>query len=245
LTRFTGTPEVVVGTLVANRPTPESAQVMGAHYNPLLLRADLPADVPLGEALLRTVDGTLPALERQELPFPAVARSLAGALGISPRAIPAAVLQVDRYPLHALALAGATVTGLHLDPGGARRFEELGPRSVLAATDVPLTFFCREVRGRHTLSVFADPSRIAEPVAAALLASYLEVLLALTERLEEPIADLPLSIDEGPFETRTASEAPAPQPEPRLFPITEGSPVDALSPVTAADAPDPPEEIGG
>ncbi|HZF13563.1 MAG TPA: condensation domain-containing protein [Thermoanaerobaculia bacterium] len=238
LARFTGTPEVVVGTLVANRPTPESAQVMGAHYNPLLLRADLPGDIPLGEALLRTVDGTLPALERQELPFPAVARALAETLGIPPRTIPAAVLQVDRYPLDALALAGATVTGLHLDPGGARGLAELGPRSLLAATDVPLTFFCREVRGRYTLSVFADPLRIAEPTAAALLASYQEVLLALTERLEEPIADLPLPIDEGPFETWAASEAPAEPAGPRLFPITDGSPVDALSPVTAAYAPE-------
>jgi non-ribosomal peptide synthetase component F len=196
LARWTGCLEVVVGTLVANRPTAAAGGMLGAHYNVALLRGSLAGDPCLGELILRVVESTLPALDRQELPFAAVAATLAAGLGIDPAAVPAAVLQVDRYPLHALRLQGATVGGLHLDEEGAGRLADLAaPRGVPAAAScAPLTFFVREAPGGVTLSLFYHPAAIGHLTATRLLDAYLTALGALTGPLDLPALALDLDL---------------------------------------------------
>lgn len=230
IARWAGTEDVVVGTLVANRETPTAGRILGAHYNPLLLRTSLAGDPCLGEVLMRVAESSLPALERQGLPFARVAGIAAAEAGVPPRRIPAVVLQLDRYPMHALALAGARVTGLHADPAGARAVEDLAaPRRLRAASPADLTFFVRDEGGRLTVSIFYRTRRFHDATAGRLARSFAEILLAFTERLEDPFREVPLPLDESP-------ELPEPPLEggpASLFPITAGCPVDALSPLIA------------
>ena len=231
LARWTGQEDVVIGTLTANRETALSSGVLGAHFNPVLMRTDLAGEPCLGEVLMRVVESALPALDHQGLPFPAL-RGVLGENGVDPAAmpVPAAMLLQDRYPLAGLTLAGSRVTPLHLDEGGAQHPGELaGPRRLHAATAADLTFFLRESGDRQTLSVFYKTRLFDDRSIRQLIAAYSEILLAMVEELESSISDLELTLPSGSGEPvpRVAGE----RMEPGLFPITTTSPVDALSPV--------------
>lgn len=236
IARWTGRSDVVVGTLAANRETASSSGLLGAHFNPILMRTDLGGDPCLGEVLMRVVESALPALEHQGVPFSHLGGVLAE-LGIDPRAspVPAVTLLQDRYPLASLALAGADVTPLHLDEGGASDPRELvEPRRLRAVTASDLTFFLRESGDRHTLSVFYKTRRLGDAAVRLLIEAYSEILLALVEELDSEISQLDLALPEPSAEPPSppAESAGAGRPrEPVLFPITTLSPVDALSPV--------------
>ena len=229
LARWTQSEEVVLGTLAANRETALSSGIVGAHYNPILIYTNLADEPCLGEVLMRVVESTLPALEHQGWPFADLCHRLAGSEP-SGAPLPAAMLLQDRYPLASFALAGATITPLHLDEGGAESPGELlGPRRLRAATNADLTFFVREHAERQTLSVFYKTDLFYDSTIQQLLEAYSEVLFGMVESLESSMMDLDLPLPVGTGLPEPVDSDPAQSPG--LFPITELSPVDALSPV--------------
>src|ERR671938_510268 len=173
--RWTEVDEPVVGTLAANRPTPQSARILGAHYNPLFLATDLGGDPTLAECVLRVGESTVRALDHQTLPY----GRLVEALGWDGTRVPAAMLLLDRYPVEELRLAGCRVEGLNLP----------GP-SIPAATTADLSFFVREVGDRLTLSAFSPEGVLDDDLMLALAGGYVGILDALTSTPEVPLGEV-------------------------------------------------------
>ncbi|MFD9601989.1 condensation domain-containing protein [Streptomyces sp. NPDC059970] len=224
--RWSGTAEPIIGTLAANRPTATSAEILGAHYNALLLNTDLGGEPSLAECLLRTAAETVTALDRQQLPHAMLTAELGKRLGWDQHRVPSAMFLMDRYPLEGLTLQGCEVTGLHLDDGTGG---VLGapPTTVPAATTAGLSFFVREAGERLTLSIVYAKGVLEDAVVADLGRGYLELLAALCETPELPLEDVELPVGEGDL-SAASKRAPGPL---MLREVTHIAPVDALSPV--------------
>jgi amino acid adenylation domain-containing protein len=69
LGRYARQDDLLVGTAVANRPTPELERLVGFFANTLVLRGDLASDPPFLEHLRRVRRTTLDAFEHQDVPF--------------------------------------------------------------------------------------------------------------------------------------------------------------------------------
>ncbi|HYH80301.1 MAG TPA: condensation domain-containing protein, partial [Longimicrobium sp.] len=69
LARWSGQHDVVVGTPIANRTTPDVEGLIGYFANTLVLRGDLSGDPTFRELLARVQASTLGAYEHQDLPF--------------------------------------------------------------------------------------------------------------------------------------------------------------------------------
>ena len=219
----------VIGTLVANRPTAASSQVMGAHYNTLLLDIDVDGDPSLAECLLRAADRVLAALDRQSLPLPALTARLEREFGWEAARTPSVMFIMDRYPMEGLDLAGCRTRGLYLDAGG----ELYEP--VPAAVTADLVFFVREARDRLTLSMLWRAGAIPDTAADELAAAYLEILAAMAESPELALTDLclwqaattPIPAHHPTLPATADQTGPAPV----LRAVADLAPVDALSPV--------------
>jgi len=79
LHRRSGEDDVLVGTAVALRDRPETAELVGFLLNLLVLRTRLGGDPPFVELLARVRETTLEALTHQRVPFECLAAELAGA----------------------------------------------------------------------------------------------------------------------------------------------------------------------
>ncbi|HEV2999110.1 MAG TPA: condensation domain-containing protein [Solirubrobacteraceae bacterium] len=229
LSAWSQTGDFILGSLAANRGSAAAGEVMGAYYNPVLLRASLPPDPTVADALLGANDALLRALEDQAIPYRAARAALRERLGAAADRVPAAMMLLDWHPLKKLELAGCTVTPLHLDDGGPRTpLPGGGPRSsVTAASVADLTFFARDAGERLTISALVPHEHPAAADLVPLLDGFARALELFDEAPETPLAALAADLGDGP---------PAPEPagggaEAALREITEIAPIDALSPV--------------
>jgi hypothetical protein len=231
LTRWSGLPEVVVGTLAAGRPTALSGSILGAHYNVLLLSTDFGGDPTMAECILRTAKRTVAALDRQALPYPVLAGSLERQSDWDMDRIPSAMLVLDRYPLEELRLKGCVVTGLYLDEGGPTTpIWGGGPVArIHAASVADLTFFVREAGTQFTVSALYPAERLRDSSVIALMRSYLEVLIAMGEGVEATLASVELALDGSDPDRHIHPDAPPARPG--LHDISTVAPAEALSPV--------------
>jgi len=69
LRRLSGEDDLAVGTPVANRDRPETADLIGFFVNTLVLRADLAGDPTFGELVDRLRPRAIEAVDHQDLPF--------------------------------------------------------------------------------------------------------------------------------------------------------------------------------
>lgn len=231
LGRWSGAAEALVGALTANRPTPDSGRMLGAHYNTLLLRVPLHGEPCLAELLLRAHDHGLPAYDHQELPFDELAGWLSARHGLERERLPGAMLLADSFPLARVQLDGLRVGALHLESARRRRVPAPGGGHVIAsdlvaATPADLTFFVREDARRHSLSVLYKPTRLRDTTAAWLAASFHELLTALACEPERLLAEVELPERPAPS---PSAEDPVTDP-PALLATDRLSPVEALSP---------------
>ncbi|MFC7723122.1 non-ribosomal peptide synthetase [Nonomuraea recticatena] len=78
LSRYCGQDDVAVGTTVANRSAPQTAGLIGAFFNTLVMRSDLSGDPTFTELLGRTRAFCLDALTHQHLPYQRLVEELGG-----------------------------------------------------------------------------------------------------------------------------------------------------------------------
>jgi non-ribosomal peptide synthetase component F len=76
LSRYTGQEEIVVGTSVANRTSPEAQQMLGCFFNQLALRTALDGNPTFRETLARVREVVLEAYAHQEVPFEKVVEAV-------------------------------------------------------------------------------------------------------------------------------------------------------------------------
>ena len=76
LSRYSGQEQIVVGTDLANRTTPETERMIGFFINLLAVRNDLSGNPTFRELLGRVREGLLEAYAHQEVPFPKIVQDI-------------------------------------------------------------------------------------------------------------------------------------------------------------------------
>lgn len=76
LSRHTGRADVTMGTTIAQRDDPETAQVIGPFINMLVLRGDVTEDPPFTTLVERTLETALDVYDNSSIPFEVLAEEL-------------------------------------------------------------------------------------------------------------------------------------------------------------------------
>ncbi|WP_232667525.1 non-ribosomal peptide synthetase [Pseudonocardia sp. TRM90224] len=109
LHRYTGQPDLVIGTPVAGRTRPEVADLVGFFANTLAIRVDLGGDPTLGELLDRVRAACLDAYGDQDLPFERLVEHLRPERDPSRTPIFQVMLALQHEPPPRLAVPGLDV----------------------------------------------------------------------------------------------------------------------------------------
>ena len=179
LSRHSGQDDILVGTPVAGRDRVEFESVVGYFTRTVVLRAEVAADLPFDELLLRTRRTVLDAFDHQDVPF----EDLLAALGVErdPARTPlfqtmAILHSQDEEP------AGDTFADLGFD------FFDAGFRQ--SKFDLVLEAW----RDEDGLSLLLDyDTELFDAPTVAMLAQRFVVLLgAIVAQPSRPVADLPI-----------------------------------------------------
>ncbi|HEX5727569.1 MAG TPA: amino acid adenylation domain-containing protein [Longimicrobiaceae bacterium] len=117
LRRYSGQDELLLGTLLANRPRAEVENVVGFFANTIPLRLRLDGDPTAGELVRRAHAVALEAQEHAELPFDRIVELGGARRDFSRPPLVQAILTVNDAPGDALALPGVAAEPLVQDPG--------------------------------------------------------------------------------------------------------------------------------
>ncbi|WP_449064535.1 condensation domain-containing protein [Planomonospora algeriensis] len=167
LARWTGRTDVVVGSPVAGRETPELNPLIGMFVNTLPLRIDLGGDPAFGEALERVRTTVMEALDHQDVPFAKLVEAL------RPPRDPA------RTPLYQIGFNQLPIDahGRQLSTGTAK-------------TD--LTLEVQSPQGRLSGWIEYSTELFEEGTVRRLLSAFLVLLEAAVGDPERPVSRLPL-----------------------------------------------------
>jgi amino acid adenylation domain-containing protein len=176
LHRYTGQPDVVVGTPIANRARPELQDIVGFFLNTLALRVDLHGDLTASELLARVREVAIGAYIHQDVPFEKLVLELQPERNLSHQPI----FQVMFNHEHAARRAGSS-------PFAAAR-------SMEAATDsakFDLVLGLEEEGGGLIDSLEYNTDLFDRSTAGRLLEHFARLLAALAREPEARVATLP------------------------------------------------------
>lgn len=174
---FSGEEDILVGTHISGRFSPEIEGLIGNFLNNLVLRADLSGD-PSFEALLAQVrETTLEAFGNQTLPFLNLVQSLQPSPALNRSPLVQVFFVLQNLPASVIDFHGLAST--LMDTGGAR-----GTR------DMRLTVM--EDEGRLVTSLQYDEALFAPSTIRRLLTSFERLLTEVTSRPDAPLSSLPL-----------------------------------------------------
>jgi amino acid adenylation domain-containing protein len=122
LYRYSGEPDVIVGTGIAHRPHRDCEDLIGFFVNTLALRTNLSGNPTFGELLQRVRDVTLNAYIHQDLPFEKVVEDLQPKRDPGRHPIFQVLFHLQNFPSPPLTLADLTVSRLSV-PTGAVNFD--------------------------------------------------------------------------------------------------------------------------
>jgi amino acid adenylation domain-containing protein len=117
LARYSGQPDQVVGTPIANRGRSETEGVVGFFANTLALRTDLSGDPTFREALRRVRETALGAYAHEELPFERLVEELHQERSLSRSQVFQVMLLLDESPLRPFCLPGLELEPVEVDSG--------------------------------------------------------------------------------------------------------------------------------
>ncbi|MFJ2995795.1 condensation domain-containing protein, partial [Pandoraea sp. NPDC087047] len=181
LHRYTGQPDIRVGTLVANRQRPEVAGLVGFFVNTQVLSNRLGADMPLQQVLQQALDGVLEAQAHQDLPFDTLLDVLRPERGLSANPLFQVLInhqQEDYQPSHDL--PGLHVSGVDLGAAETDSRFELMLDTVERASGI--------VGVRMTYSADLFEASTVERLGR----HYLAMLQALADAADLPLGEVPL-----------------------------------------------------
>ena len=178
LYRYTGQPDLVVGSPIANRNHAEVEQLIGFFVNTLVLRTDLSGNPRFTELLRRVREMTLAAYEHQDMPFERLVEELQPErdLGRSPLFQVMFILQ--NTPAAELELGGLSLSRMEVDNRTAK---------------FDLTLSMREEPGGGLSGSFEYNTDLFDASSIRRLADHFEVILqAIVAEPQQRIEDLPL-----------------------------------------------------
>jgi len=162
LKRYSGADDLLLGTLLANRPRPELEPLAGFFANTLPLRLRLDGDPTVGEMVRRAHAAARGALEHAELPFDRIVEIGGARRDFSRPPLVQAVLTVADSPASALALPGIDAEPLPQD-------------SSTAVFELTLQ---AEDRGDRYACTFQYSTELFDPSTLARMARQLETAVA-------------------------------------------------------------------
>jgi amino acid adenylation domain-containing protein len=188
LGRYAGSDDLLVGTLLANRPRPELEGLVGFFSCLVPLRVRIDAHVSAAELVRRVHHTVLDVQEHAAVPFDRLV-DLAGVRRDFTRPpLVQAVLSMTDAPSVALSLPGVGVEPLHPDSG-------------TALFDLTLVV---EDRGDSMGAVFQYATQLFDAASISRMAGHFRTVLAsLTEHPTQPVSDIALA---EPAEVRTVEE---------------------------------------
>ncbi|MBV9790645.1 MAG: amino acid adenylation domain-containing protein [Chloroflexi bacterium] len=120
LFRYSGQPDVVVGSPIAGRTQAELEKLIGFFVNTLALRTDLSGQPSFVELLRRVRETTLGAYAHQDLPFELLIDALQPERDLSHHPLFQAMFVLQNVPMPALQLDDLRLEPVELDPGIAK-----------------------------------------------------------------------------------------------------------------------------
>ncbi len=117
LLRYTGQPDLVVGTPVANRGRAETAGLVGFFVNTLALRTDLSGDPSFRQALRRVRATATGAYAHEELPFERLVEALNAERSLSRTPVFQVMFLLDEQPVRPFRLPGLELALMEMDAG--------------------------------------------------------------------------------------------------------------------------------
>ncbi len=117
LYRYTGQPDIVVGTDVANRNRVETERLIGFFLNHLVLRTDLSGEPTFSEVLARVRDVSLGAFAHQDMPFDLLVKALKPKRDLSHTPLFQVLFVVQNAPMPSLELPELSISGIEADNG--------------------------------------------------------------------------------------------------------------------------------
>ncbi len=177
LHRYSGQPEVVVGSPIAGRNREEVAPLIGVFINTLALRGYLAGNPPVRELLGRTREMALEAYALQDLPFERLVEDLQPARDLARTPLFQAMLVLQNAPTPTLDLPRVTMGTLPM-PSGAAKFE--------------LTLWLAESEGRLVASLEHNTDLFDSSTAERMLRHFETLFATAAEDPSRGIDDLPL-----------------------------------------------------
>lgn len=120
LFRYSGREDILVGSPVANRTTPELEQLVGFFVNTLVLRTDLSGNPTVRQLLQQVRETALQAFAHQDLSFEQLVEELHLERDMSRTVLIQTVLAWQNTPHHALERAGLTLEPIEIETGTAK-----------------------------------------------------------------------------------------------------------------------------
>jgi amino acid adenylation domain-containing protein len=115
LARWTGQHDVVVGSPIAARTHPLTADLIGFFVNTLALRTDLSGDPTFRELIARVKDVTLGAYVHQDVPFEKIVEALHSTRDVAREPFFSVMVSLDNVPQQSLELPGLRLSPLPAD----------------------------------------------------------------------------------------------------------------------------------
>ncbi|HEX6038435.1 amino acid adenylation domain-containing protein, partial [Longimicrobium sp.] len=202
LSKYSGSPDVVVGTPIAGRTRRELEGLIGFFVNTLVLRTDLSGAPSFREVLRRVREGTLGAYEHQDLPFEKLVAELQPERSLSHAPLFQVMITLDGTD----AAPAADGDGL---PGG--RMAGMGSEVEKARFDLTLRI---AVHGNGIAGTLEYATDLFEPRTVQRMVAHLERVLAqVADDADRPLSALAL-LDGAErtqvVETWNATDAPYP-----------------------------------
>ncbi|MFZ5917841.1 MAG: amino acid adenylation domain-containing protein, partial [Chloroflexota bacterium] len=120
LYRYTGQPDINVGTPIANRTRKEIEGLIGFFVNTLVIRTDLSGEPSFQELLRRVRQTALGAYAHQDLPFEMLVEALQPNRDLSHTPLFQVMFVLDNTPLEAIDLPGLTIRPVEAESGTAK-----------------------------------------------------------------------------------------------------------------------------
>jgi hypothetical protein len=174
---FSGEEDILVGTHISGRVSPEVEGLIGNFLNNLVLRADLSGDPSFNALLAQVRETTLEAFDNQNLPFVKLVQSLQPSPALNRSPLVQVFFVLQNLPASVIDFHGLSSTVM--DTGGAR-----GTR------DMRLTVM--EDDGRLVTSLQYDEALFAPPTIRRLLIAFERLLSEVASRPGASLSSLPL-----------------------------------------------------